>query len=162
MICDEASTGQETSTGKSFTFFSRTAIYPRNRTGTHSIMAPWTTCSSLPRGLCLCSSPPRGHFPLCSLRDPLKTWVLSKCSHDESLSDSSAVWVCLSASFLKLLGTLVAHITWGETSNQAQDKSQLTSPLQTGEEGGESGIGWEQGVCWILPHLSGFLLESEQ
>ena len=38
----------------------------------------------------------------------------------------------------RTLGHLVAHITQGETSNQAQDKSQLTSPLQTRGEGGES------------------------
>ena len=47
-------------------------------------------CSRLSRGLCLCSFP-RSHSPLCRLRDPLQTWVLSHSSHDQSLSDSPAL-----------------------------------------------------------------------
>ena len=34
---------------------------------------------------------PRSHPPLCSLRDPLQAWALLHGSHDQSLSDSSAL-----------------------------------------------------------------------
>ena len=45
--------------------------------------------------------------------------------------------LCLSAALLVvIMGTPVAHTQGGATSNQAQDKSQFTSPLQAGAEGG--------------------------
>lgn len=51
---------------------------------------------------------------------------------------SSFLRVCLSVSFLELLGTLVAHITWGEAGNQAQYKSQLHVSSTDWREGDES------------------------
>jgi len=58
--------------------------------------------------------------------------------------------LCLSAALLVvIMGTPVAHTQGGATSNQAQDKSQFTSPLQAGAEGGWW-VGEMKGsvVCW--------------
>ena len=49
-------------------------------------------CHSLPRGLCLCPSLPRGHPPRYSHKDPVSKWILSHGSHDLSLSDPLAFW----------------------------------------------------------------------
>ena len=70
--------------------------------------------------------------------------------------------LCSSAALLILLGIMLGSIRGGETSNQAQCKSQLISPLQTEGKGGESLEGAGRGVWWMLLALSGFLLESEQ
>lgn len=70
--------------------------------------------------------------------------------------------LCLSAVLLLLLGTLVASILGCKTSNWVQSKSQLTSPLQTGEKGGECMEEVGRGMWRMLPALSGFLLGSEQ
>ena len=70
--------------------------------------------------------------------------------------------LCSSAALLILLGIMLGSIPGGETSNQAQCKSQLIFPLQTEGKGGESLEGAGRGVLWMLLALSGFLLESEQ
>lgn len=70
--------------------------------------------------------------------------------------------LCSSAALLILLGTMLGTIPGGETSNQAQSKSQLTCSLQAGGKGGESMEEAGRGVWWMLPALFGFLLESEQ
>ena len=60
-------------------------------------------CSSPPKGLCLCPSPPRGHSPRYSHKHSVskkKTkWILSHGSHDPSLSDPLAFWESNSDSY---------------------------------------------------------------
>ena len=72
----------------------------------------------------------------------------------------SLLW--LSAALLILLGTLLVSILRGEGSNWDWGMSQLTSPLKTGEKGGEWMEGAGRGVWRMMPALSGFLLGSEQ
>ena len=55
--------------------------------------------SSLPRGLCVCPSPPRGHSPHYSRKDPVSKWILSHGSHDLSLSDPLVFWESNSDSY---------------------------------------------------------------
>ena len=55
--------------------------------------------SSLPRGLCVCPSPPRGHSPHYSHKDPVSKWILSHGSHDLSLSDPLVFWESNSDSY---------------------------------------------------------------
>ena len=47
-------------------------------------------CSSLPRGLCFCPSPPRGHSPHYSHKDPVSKWKITHGSSDHSHSDPLA------------------------------------------------------------------------
>ena len=69
--------------------------------------APWLTGppqqpAQGPRSLPLF---PRGHSPLCSLRVPVSTWVLSHGFHDQSLSDSPALSESNSDSYKVLQGS---------------------------------------------------------
>ena len=48
-------------------------------------------CSCLPRGPRPCFSPPRGHAPHCSHKDPVKTPVVSRCSRDQFFSGFPAL-----------------------------------------------------------------------
>ena len=84
---------QKPQQSKSFMFFKRTKINPGINTDTHSNMTHVDHCSSLPRGLSLCPSPPRGHSPHCSHRDPVTTGLLSHCSLDQSLMTPSSLRV---------------------------------------------------------------------
>ena len=66
--------------------------------------------------------------------------------------------LCFLATFLALLGTLVAGIPGCETSNKAQGKPRLISPLWRWGMRGVHGRGWVAWVRWVLPTISGFLL----
>ena len=52
-----------------------------------------------PRGLCLCPSPPKGHSPHYSCKDPASKWSIVHGSSDQSLSDPLAFWESNSDSY---------------------------------------------------------------
>ena len=90
LICDEAAT--EISTEQVIHAVLMYQVQSRQQYGYTLHHGSPVKCSSLPRGLCLRPSLPRGHFPRYSHKDPVSKWILSHGSHDLSLSDPLAFW----------------------------------------------------------------------
>ena len=97
LICDEAAT--EISTEQVICVVLMYRVQSRQQRGYTLHHGSPGQFSSLPRGLCVCPSPPRGHSPHYSRKDPVSKWILSHGSHDLSLSDPLVFWESNSDSY---------------------------------------------------------------
>lgn len=92
-------------------------------------------CGEISHWTSLTPDPPLPYSPPCRLYPPLSRGVRSSVStlhlQKPSCKATGMNQLCLSAALLfVIMGTPVARTPGGETSIQAQDKSQITSPLQ--------------------------------